>query len=164
MRVFIIVATTIDGYIGLTQDHNATQWTSKEDTRTFVRMTKEAGTFVVGYNTFKTFAKPLAGRRNIVYYDGEIEGVETTTESPQDLIARLESEGVTTLAVCGGASIYTQFMKAGVVDELYIDVEPVIFGDGIKLFNEPIDAKLRLLSSEQLNEQGTTLRHYAVEK
>ncbi len=164
MRVFITVAMTADGFIAQHADHLATQWTSKADKSLFVRLTKEAGTFVVGYRTYQTYGKPLPGRRNIVYYNGKIEGAETTTEDPRDLVKRLDSEGVKTLAVCGGASIYTQFMQAGVVDEIYIDREPVLFGSGVTLFNAPIDAKLRLISAEPLNEQGTVLHHYAVEK
>ncbi|HUC90160.1 MAG TPA: dihydrofolate reductase family protein [Patescibacteria group bacterium] len=164
MRVFITVAMTADGFIAQHADHLATQWTSKADKRQFVRLTKEAGTMVMGLRTYLTFGHPLPGRRNIVYSDQPVESVETTTETPQDLVRRLESEGVETLAVCGGASIYTQFMQAGVVDEVYIDVEPVVFGNGISLFNTSLDVKLRLISAEPLNEQGTVLHHYAVEK
>lgn len=164
MKVFIIVATTADGFIGQHAQHLATEWTSAEDKKMFMRMTKEAGTMVMGSTTYATIGRPLPGRRTIVYNEAPIDGVETTSEAPTDLVNRLEAEGVKTLAICGGSSIYTQFMRAGLVDELYIDVEPIFFGEGIKLFNTPVEAKLRLISIEKLNDQGTTLHHYAVEK
>jgi hypothetical protein len=65
-----------------------------------------------------------------------------------ELIAKLEKEGVRELAICGGATIYTMFMKSEVVDSLYITIEPTIFGSGMKLFTEPITQNLSLVSTE----------------
>jgi dihydrofolate reductase len=177
MKVIIIAAMTADGFIGADDSHLATTWTSKEDNQTFRRLIREAGNMVMGFKTFMTiakvspsvFTKSIPGRRFIVYTSKpevvtKYPEMETTTEDPAHLVKRLEKEGVKTLAVCGGASIYTQFMQAGTVDELYLDIEPVVFGQGVSLFSAPVNARLRLLNSQQLNDTGTTLHHYAVIK
>jgi dihydrofolate reductase len=43
------------------------------------------------------------------------------------------------VTVVGGASIIQQCLNAGLVDELHVDVRPVLLGDGLRLF-EHLDA------------------------
>src|SRR3989344_2550515 len=124
MTTFLIAAVTADGFIARHSQHLA-DWTSKEDKQFFTRKTKEAGVVIMGLNTFRTIGKPLGGRHNIVYAPvGEkLEGVESTKENPKVLLARLGKEGYREAAICGGATIYTMFMEAGVVDALYLTME-----------------------------------------
>ena len=109
MNVFIIAAITVDGFIGRDANHLA-DWTSPEDKKLFVKLTKQAGIIVMGSRTFATIGRALPGRRTIVYTSHPesitAEGVEATSEAPADLLARLEREGATGVAICGGASIY----------------------------------------------------------
>ncbi len=164
MKTVLIAAITADGYIGRSAEHLA-DWTGKADKRLFVQVTKHAGTMVMGARTFETLGRSLPGRRTIVYTNHPekitAEDVKTTNEPPAELVARLKKEGASGLAICGGASIYTLFMKAGVVDELYLTVAPILFGTGIRLFTEELEAKMTLLESRNLDE-NTALLHYAV--
>jgi len=164
MKTFIVAAITVDGFIGRDSGHTA-DWTGTEDKKVFVRLTKEAGTMIMGSRTFATIGKALPGRRNIVYTSDPAsittEGIEATNEDPKALLTRLEQEGVTTVAICGGASIYNLFMRAGLVDELYITVTPLVFGKGLSLFTEELNKPLELLESTQLVD-GAILLHYAV--
>ena len=166
MKVFIIAAVTLDGKIGYHSDHLA-DWTSPADKKSFVRLTKAAGAVVFGANTFATINRALPGRRTIVYthHPEKItaEGVEPTAESPQALVTRLKQEGTVGLAVCGGTAIYDLFMQAGVVDELYLTFEPLVFGRGLPLFSTENMMKLQLLKSVNLDENTMRL-HYAVDK
>jgi dihydrofolate reductase len=166
MKVFLVAAITADGFIGRNAGHLA-DWTSREDKKLFVRLTKQAGTMVMGSKTFATIGRALPGRKTIVYTtrpdEFSVDGVEATDESPVELVARLENDGVKALAVCGGASIYALFMDAGVVDELYLTIEPLLFGTGVPLFSSELDCKLSLLDLEKLNEHSILL-HYAVQK
>jgi len=164
MKVFIIAALTADGFIGRNAGHLA-DWTSSEDKKLFVSLTKQAGTMVMGSRTFATIGRALPGRKTIVYTskpdEFSVEGVEATNEPPAALLQRLAAAGVEAVAVCGGASIYGLFMRAGVVDELYITVEPILFGTGITLFDAETETRLQLLETKQLND-NTVLLHYAV--
>jgi dihydrofolate reductase len=165
MRVFISVAMTADGYIGRDSNHLATVWTSNEDKEFFTRVTKEAGVIVWGLNTFRTVGRALPGRRTIIYArDGEFvppAGVEVTVEPPADLIKRLESEGVTQLAVCGGTQIYTMFMQSGLVNEIFVNVHAVLFGTGLPLFNAPLYSDIELLDVHRIGNNTVTM-HYKV--
>jgi dihydrofolate reductase len=162
MKVFIIAAITADGFIGRDAKQLA-NWTSREDKRIFVELTKRAGVIIMGGNTYKTIGRALPGRRNIVYSHETInqEGIETTQEKPDDLIKRLEREGHTEVAICGGRQIYTMFLDAGLVDELYLTVEPVLFGQGVSLSSSSLAASLNLKELKQLND-NVLLLHYEV--
>ncbi len=178
MQVFIIVSITSDGFIAQNKEQNSLDWTSKEDKQFFMRRTKEAGVIVMGSTTFATIEvkyKPLKDRLNIVYtrqktqdfvqqgeWANDPSRFRTFSGQPQALIDQLSKEGFTQLAVCGGASTYSTFLQAGVVDKIYLTVEPILFGDGVKLFNQafwPLK-KLSLVKTTQLNQQGTLLLEY----
>ena len=166
MKTFIIVAQTLDGFIARKSAENSFDWTSKEDKKFFVEKTREAGVVVMGRNTFETIGKPLAGRRTVVMSRSEkidMEGVESTDETPEILLSRLEKEGVSEVAIAGGASIYTSFLKAGLIDKIFLTIESRVFGDGVKLFNEGCDQKLELISNTKIGE-STLLLEYNVIK
>jgi dihydrofolate reductase len=174
MIVTLIAAITADGKIAQATGQSSLDWTSKEDTRFFVEKTKEIGAVVMGRKTFETIGKPLKERRLIVMSGshvvsppakGEAGGggtVEWTTDSPADLVARLDREGVPGLAICGGAAIYAQFLQAGLVDELFLTVEPVLFGDGISLATGVGRIDMRLVEVRPMGERAVLL-HYVIE-
>lgn len=151
MKIFIIAAISADGFIGKDQKEPSTAWTSLADKKHFSEITKRAGVVVMGAKTFATIGKALPERKTIVYSNNPInvKGVETTTIPPAELIAKLEKEGFKEIAVCGGATIYSMFMKAGAIDSIYLTIEPIIFGSGIPLFNESIKTKLELVTSDK---------------
>lgn len=182
MNVFLIAAISADGFIGQSPDQVSTAWTSKEDHTFFVQKTRQAGAMVFGSSTFRTFNKILPGRANIVYTrDIEkfresvaLDVIEITTEtttvadftklyatklSPTELVSVLEKCGVPELAVCGGSSVYAQFMKAGLVKQLFLTIESVVFGKGVPLFGNETFQKLGLKNVTKLSEQTLLLEY-----
>ncbi len=162
MKVFIIAAQTIDGFIAKDSSHPAF-WTSKEDKKRFVELTSHAGVCVMGHATFKTLPRPLKERLNIVYTRSAetFEGAETTSDDPITLIQKLEDRGFKEVAICGGSTIYSLFLKAGVVDTIYLTIEPIVFGEGVSLFNTPFNTQFELVSHEK-TEGGALLLEYRV--
>ncbi len=165
MKTFIIAALTADGYIAKDSIHSPMGWTSAVDKKRFRDLTKEAGVIVMGSATFKTIGRTLPDRTNIIYTKkgGEFPGAETTSLPPRELLKELEGRGFKSVAICGGSQIYTMFMKAGVVDTLYLTIEPHIFGKGIPLFNEDMIFHLKLKSVAQSESTGTLLLEYSVD-
>lgn len=168
MNVFIIAAISADGLIAKDSDQKSTVWTSQADKKFFSERTKKARVVVMGRKTFDTIGKPLPGRLNVVYSRQQSIGnreqgtnLRFTNKSPKQLIKELEKEGYKEVAICGGASIYTMFMKAGVVNKIYLTVESVVFGRGVRLFNQEIEAKLRLNRVKKLAGK-TVLLEYLV--
>lgn len=182
-QVFIIAAITLDGFIAQDKLQSAIEWTSHEDNQFFHQKTKEAGVVIMGSNTYKTINPkylPLSDRLNVVYSHQSPEklvknlgidqkkissrNLRTTQLDPAQLVKQLADEGYQQIAICGGSSIYTQFLQVNLVHKLYLTVEPVIFGDGVKLFSQAYFKKQKLISTKKLNDQGSLLLEYQVDE
>ena len=160
MEVFIIAALSLDGFLGRSTAHSSISWRSKEDSEFFMNKTREAGAVVMGSTTFATMRRPMPGRKHYVltsstqqYSTYDTSQVIGLNMDPKQVVDLAEQDGYTQLAVCGGSSVYTQFMQAGLVDKLYLTIEPVLFGQGIKLFTQALNVNLQLLETHQLSDQ-----------
>lgn len=174
MHCLIIAALTADGFIGRDVAHKSTRWTSKADAAWFNQRSQQAGAVVMGRATHDTIGKPLPDRVTIVYSRHAQKNlvqdqpelmkgqVYYTQAQPKELLAQLKKLGVNEVAVSGGSSIYTMFLRAGVVQTLYLTIEPVIFGQGIRLFNHKLAEKinqLKLISVKKLSPQTLLLEY-----
>ena len=166
MRVLLLAALTVDGRIAR-HARELSDWTSREDKRLFVRTSKEAGVIVMGHATYATLPAPLPGRLLVVLtrhptQQTPREGVEFTADAPAAVLEQLEARGYTTVVLAGGARTYRAFLTAGLVDELWLTIEPVAFGMGIGLFgNEPLAVRFTLLECQRLGDNSVHLRYRA---
>ncbi len=160
MEISLIAATTLDGFIARSTNDRSFNWTSSEDKQFYVQHIKSVDAIVMGRKTFDTFRRYPKNSRWILYTSKPeqfsnpaptVIDAEATNEPPLLLVERLEQEGCQKIAICGGASIYTMFMNVGLVNRLLITVEPLVFGSGISLFNNPIEKKYSQLSLEQIH-------------
>lgn len=88
--------------------------------------------------------------------------VFVTSLEPQQLVKLAADAGFEELALCGGSSLYTLFMNAGVVDTIFVTIEPHVFGDGVKLFSEmlqPPSDNWRLVEVHHLSDQTILLEY-----
>ncbi|MBI2442431.1 MAG: dihydrofolate reductase family protein [Candidatus Levybacteria bacterium] len=86
-------------------------------------------------------------------------------QKAKELITRLSKEGFETVLLVGGGEINRAFLEENLVDELYLTLEPRIFGRGNSVFVEgDFEHVLQLLASTKLNDKGTLLLHYLVMK
>ncbi|HEX7018195.1 MAG TPA: dihydrofolate reductase family protein [Patescibacteria group bacterium] len=169
MEVYLLAAQTIDGFIARHKDDRSFDWTSPEDKQFYVSKIKEADAIVIGRTTFETFSRHPKNSRWILYTSQpekftnpkpEVIQAEATDEDPRALIERLRKEGCQKVAISGGSSIYALFMEAGVIDTLYLTIEPVLFGEGIKLFSQPLpNSTLQLKKVHPLGEHTIVLEY-----
>ena len=67
------------------------------------------------------------------------------------------------VAVLGGGAVYRFALESGLLDEIFITVEPFIFGRGKEMFvGGTRTVRMRLLSVRRLNRTGTLLLHYQI--
>ena len=162
MKVIIMMAMTLDGKIAKTSNHFP-DWTSREDKQLFQKISKEAGVVIMGDKTFFTFPTPLKERLNVVFTleknPKPIEGVKWVKGEPEAVIAELESMGYKSAILGGGAFINGLFLEHKLIDEIYITVEPKIFGDGLSLFKGDFDVNLKLKSVEKINDDSVVLKY-----
>ena len=165
MRCIAIAAVTIDGKIALDSGHFS-DWTSKEDKDFLHEMLDKSDVVIVGNNTYKTAIEPLS-KRNCIVFTASVRTSEHKSDmltycnpASSDCIPLMEK--YEKVAVLGGTQTYTYFLENDLLDELYLTIEPIIFGRGLNLFESTKDAltKFRLESTKQLNEKGAMLLHY----
>ncbi|HEY8687828.1 MAG TPA: dihydrofolate reductase [Chitinophagaceae bacterium] len=174
MKTILIFVSTLDGKITKWGEPNVSSWSSHQDQDYYKKVLNESRLIIMGSNTFNadTF-KPSADHQLIImtghpdkYKSLEITGqIEFTNESPVELIARFISKGHKQILVVGGPHIATSFLKEQLIDEVWLTIEPKIFGTGGNFATEVnLDINLHLIHCEKVNEQGTLITKYAVLK
>jgi dihydrofolate reductase len=162
MKVIMMMAMTLDGKIAKTDSHFP-NWTSKEDKKIFQNISKEAGVVIMGDKTFFTFPFPLKDRLNVVFTLEEdpkpLAGVRWVKGEPKNVIKELEKIGYKSAVLGGGAVINGLFLKQRLIDEIYITVEPKIFGEGLSLFKGAFDFDLELINVEKINNNSIFLKY-----
>ena len=171
MQVILYMGISINGYIAK-EDGNS-EWTSEEDLKGFYEQSKNAGNIIMGRNTYLAASKsgyfPFPDALNVIVSHKQIENkwgdkVLIIDKSPKEIIKMLKQKGFTTAFLAGGGQLNTSFVKEKLIDYIYLDVEPLVFGKGIKLFTEgDFEFDLELLEAKKLN-QNTIQLHYKVLK
>ena len=66
------------------------------------------------------------------------------------------------VCILGGSEIYSYFLKHNLLDEIYLTVEPLVFGAGVPLFDIPLNVPqtFKLVSIKRLNRTGTIVLRY----
>lgn len=169
MKVILYAAISVDGKLAESAGQVSTDWTSEADYKWFVEQTKACGIMVMGRKTFATINRSLKERllyvmtRSPETCEPVHETVIFTSMTPAEIVADAKARGYETLALAGGSEIHTLFFEAGLVDEVYLTVEPVLFGHGVPLTGEQSRVNLELLDTQRLGDHAVLL-HYQVKK
>ena len=119
-EVILIAAVTVDGFIAR---HNREVTTWSKDLHLFKEQTL-GHPVVMGSNTYDTLAAELEGREMIVVH---------RTDDPESILADIESDRC---FIIGGGKTYARF--APYLTHLYITPNPIVFGNGVPLFDGDI--------------------------
>ncbi len=174
MHVTLLAAQSLDGFI-TRQDTPGSGFTSPEDKAYFRRVLAGFDCSVTGGVTYRLSrdlhqASLVVQRLRMVLTrtpeqhaaDTRPGTLEFTSEAPGQLLASLRARGFARCAVLGGAQVHSLFFAAGLIDEAWLTVEPVLFGGGTPLLATQASVQLELQSSEKLNAAGTLLLRYRV--
>ncbi len=164
-RCIAIAVATLDGKIAR-HHHHFTDWSSPEDKQFLRDFLGRADVIVVGHNT-NEIAGPELGKFNRIVLTTSV----ATTERKSDTLLLCNEEradvrglikSYEAVAVVGGTHTYTYFLENDLLDELYLTIEPIVFGSGLGLFESSADmtSHFKLESVKKLNEKGTLLLHY----
>ena len=172
----MVMLATADGKITRGNNPNIHTWSSKEDQKYFFSLIKKNNLIVMGrasYDASKPVIKIEKSKLRIVlthspkkHLNQTIKGqLEFTDESPEKLVKRLSLLGYKKMLLVGGGTINGLFLIQNLVDELYLTVEPKIFGSGKNMVEgQLLNTPLHLISIKKLNKIGTLLLKYKVNK
>lgn len=174
MHIIMADVISADGKLTRGNQPGTRQWASAEDSSFFRQLIEDVGVILMGRKTYEVVRqRPRPDRLYIVltnhpedFAEQAVAGsLEFMNATPKQVAEQLEKRGVQRLLIVAGSVINGAFFEAGLVDELYLTIEPLIFGAGRPLVEatRTLDVRLQLQSCRQLNEGGTQLLHYAVE-
>jgi|TARA_B100001939_G_scaffold329639_1_gene326066 dihydrofolate reductase len=144
LKIILICATTLDGYIAR-HSNEITNWT--KDLKLFKKQTT-GYPVIMGSNTFKTLQNELTGRNVIVFH---------RNDNPYTIIKELKTT-YKKIFIAGGGKTNERFMEY--ITDMYITPHPVMFGTGIKLFgNNKLKIKTRLTKSIEIHESEGLLQY-----
>lgn len=167
MKVTLYNAITADGFIATVKGDS--EWVTDVDVKIFDAKIKSFGCIVMGGKTYRQFKGeyfPKKDAINIVVTKNPETAPKGVffVKSPGAALALAAKKGFKKLLLIGGGTINSGFLKAGLIDEIYLDIHPLIFGKGIKLF-ESFEGFLNvdLVESRKLA-KGQIMMHYRVNK
>ena len=174
MKTILIFVTTLDGKVTKWGDPNIKAWSSHQDQDYYKKVWNDSRLIVMGINTFNADPlKPSPSHHYIImtghpdkYKSSEVlHQLEFTNESPVELTTRFKKQGYEQMLVAGGPHIATSFLKEQLIDELWLTLEPKIFGVGGNfVIEEKLEINLALIHCEKVNERGTLITKYGVLK
>jgi riboflavin biosynthesis pyrimidine reductase len=173
MRIVLIAAQSLDGFIAK-PGQPGTAFTSPEDKARFRAMVADFDVTVFGGSTYRvsreairaqTPGRPLRivltrapDRYAAEAFPGRL---EFTSAPPAAIVHDLGARGFSRCALLGGSQIHSLFLAAGLVEEIWLTIEPLLFGAGTPLLADPAGTRLELQSLEKLG-TSTLLAKYNV--
>ena len=171
MKVILYMTQTINGIIA--RNNYDEDFLSHENWKVFLSLAKERGCFIVGRKTYEEVKKrkdynfdKIKATKIIISSnpDFKLDAKYTLATSPRDALQKASKLGFKKILLTGGGTINSAFMKSGLVDEIIINIEPFVLGDGIRIFSqEDFENKLKLLDVKKLK-SGIIQLHYKIIK
>lgn len=161
------VAISVDGKISL-KAKIPPDWTSPEDWDFLQKSLAKMDAVIVGRNTYQAAAQRLR-KRNAFVLSTQIKKPQrrgsVTFINPQNANLRDILKTYKTVAVLGGGAVYRFMLENNLLDEIFVTIEPLVFGRGKDMIaGGTKTTKLNLVSIRKLNKQGTILIHYKIKK
>lgn len=87
------------------------------------------------------------------------EMLEFRSGNVEGILADLADRGRRRCAILGGAALFTACLQAGLMPELWVTIEPVVFGSGRRMFEGCLHTSFRLQRLRRLSD-ATLLLEY----
>lgn len=168
MKVILYMAITPNGLIAKLNDD--TSWISKKEWDSYSKETRDAGNLIVGHRTYNTLTKQpeFSEFKDVKMVVVATQPVNLVTDkhsiapSPKDALDLFTDTD--TIIVAGGGGLNASFLEENLIDEIYLDIEPIIFGKGIQIFHDKdFEYKLKFIDFKNITDNEIQL-HYKVLK
>lgn len=163
------VAMSLDGFIAHEDgSYDGFVW-DDEFVADFMESLNQFDTVLMGRKTYEVGLKegktsPYPTMRQIVFSrtmtSRPDEAIELVSDNMVETVRNLKQEDGQPIWLCGGGMIAATLFKAGLLDEIIIKVNPVLFGSGIRLFSEAIPQTALRLTHRKIYRCGIATLHY----
>lgn len=169
MKTTVLMAVSADGFVADSKDD--TSFVSPSEWKAYFSFAKQCDAIVIGRKTYDvtkksefvpnvsyfviTHRSPKTKKAsNVVFWHG----------SAKLLMKELRESGAKKVLIAGGGQTNSLFLNEKLVDELIVDVEGALLGQGVKLFSRLVKkVDLKLLNSKKVG-KNTVRLYYTVKK
>lgn len=169
MKITVYLAASVNGLIS--NQRNVPDWLSTAFEEGFVAITQRTKAVIMGKTTYNVLAPdylPLKDEGALVVLTHHTSekpsqsNVIFTNSDPSEIVGMLESQGYKEAVIIGGTATVSEFMKAGLVNDLILVVEPVLFGAGLPLLTG-VDSEYKLALQDVKKLSDHTFQvHYTI--
>ena len=167
-KIVLGLGISLDGYIArpngavdflfMPKDYSMAPFFATVDTAIMGRKSLEAGLKMGG-------GKFDSGGLAIYVFShtqppGERDGFTFVNQSPATFVNKLRKRPGKNIWLMGGGELSREFLKADLVDELYIGMVPVLLGEGIPLFPSPFPQRNFSLIENKTYSKGMIALRY----
>ncbi|WP_404422758.1 dihydrofolate reductase family protein [Nibricoccus sp. IMCC34717] len=171
MEIVLIAALSLDGRL-TRHETPGVAFASAEDQVFLRQRLRECDASIMGAGTYRLhreaiLAKTPAKRLRLIWTrtpeafqsDAKPGSLEFSAETPVALVERLRSLGVRRVALLGGPQVYSAFLEANLVDELWLTYEPEVVGTGLPLAQLPLGSRWERAQTRALNADTLAIRY-----
>ncbi|GAB4214197.1 MAG: dihydrofolate reductase family protein [Synechococcales cyanobacterium] len=166
------VAATLDGFIAHTDgSFDGFVW-DDQMIADFLADLKQFGTVLMGRKTYEVGLKegktsPYPDMRQILFSTSMTSSPDPAVELVQDdvvqVVQSLKKESELDIWLCGGSQLASTLLKANLIDQVIVKLNPVIFGSGIPLFSLAVPMTgLQMFRQKSYPESGIVVIYYQV--
>lgn len=170
MKVILDMAMSVNGVIArkdFTED-----FLSEYNWKVFCKFANKIGCLIFGRKTYEMITNPkeydISPIKNvykiIVSKNKSLNNKNKFffVKSPKEALIMAKELGFKEVLLAGGGNINSEFMKLNLVDEIFLNINPTIVNNGIKVFGEPnFENKLKLLGIKKLEDDILRV-HYKI--
>jgi len=185
-KIKLFIATTLDGFIA--REDGSLDWLSgsnadspqleekptNENDGGYGEFLSTIDLVVMGRSTYEEILGfgvewPYSNFRSYIVtskknYETKTDNTYTLNGIEQNAIAKIKSESKKSIWIVGGGNIITQFLNHDAIDEMTLNVFPIILGKGIRLFpDEPKETMFELKNIESFNSGFVNLTYKRIE-
>ena len=169
MKTTLFMATSLNGYVAGKDDD--TDWV--KDAEILYKLVADKGVCVMGRRTYDDCMKynvfPYKNALNVVItHDKELikkssDEIIFTDKNPIEVSRFVEEKGYKEMIVMGGGKTNSQFLASNLIDEIIIDIHPIILETGVRLFEDIFPrTNLKLIESETLTDGMVQTRYKVI--
>lgn len=168
MKVILYMAISINGMIAKSNDD--TSWLSVAEWDSYSLAVRSAGCLIIGRRTYEILTKQpefseFKDVKVVVVSTADVKLISqnhSIAHSPKVALGLVEK--FEQVIVAGGGILNAAFIEEKLIDEIYLDIEPIAIGQGISLFEgKKFNCNLKFLGQRMLSENEIQL-HYEVVK
>jgi dihydrofolate reductase len=172
MKVLLYITLTANGCFS--RENHDISYISDEVISDLKNIIKKTGNVILGRKAYEVLSKKtdflkkedpmiFVISKNTTLTSDNLR-VNYVTFGPKRIIEFIEEDDYDKTLILGGSKTASLFIKENLVDEIYINIEPFLLGNGTKFFCEyPLEKRLELISTNKISNNVVQL-HYRVLK